>query len=274
MTKQCSAKLFVFTALECEAKAIINQFNLKKENSLHAFSIYKNEQVVLTVTGIGKIAMAGAVSYTLALFLDAKSPILVNIGIAGHKSQAVGDLLVASKVLDVDSGKVFYPQLIGSGWPVACGVKTAAVANTVYEQGYLNDMEASAFYEMAVRFSTSELIHCVKVVSDNETSSIEHIQPKRVVEWIANQWVEINRLFEHLAQIRETLTPVELDDYEKIVSRWHFTVSGRVKLKALLRRWKVLSCSDWLDQCATDFVDGKELLRQLGCDIERLEIKL
>ncbi len=274
MTNQCSPNLFIFVALECEAKAIVNQFKLKKEINSHPFSIYKNETAILTVTGVGKIAMAGGVAYTLAKFSASLMPVLVNIGIAGHKTQAIGGLLLASKIVDVDSSKVFYPQLIGVNWPETSELRTTTVPNTDYNCNCLNDMEAAAFYEMAVKFSSSELIHCLKVVSDNESSSIDNINAKTVFEWLANHSVEIEKVCKHFLQIRASIIPEELEGYNEIVNQWHFTVSGKVKLKSLLRRWAVLSSTSWIYENKANYKSGKELLHKLAADVDCLGVIL
>ena len=135
-------------------------------------------------------------------------------------------------------------------------------------------MEASAFYEMAVRFSTSELIHCFKVISDNENSSIEKIQPKLVTKWIASQANEIERLLQYLEKLREFIVPVKLEVYNEMVNKWHFTVSGKIKLKALLLRWKVLSVRDWQYDKEERELSGKEVLKKLEAEVNRLEVLL
>jgi len=274
MMEQCSPKIFIFTALECEAKALVNKFKLKKENIRHPFSIYRGDKIVLTVTGVGKVAMAAGVAYTSAVFPGLESPVMINIGIAGHKTQSVGRLLMASKIVDVDSEKVFYPQLVGANWPETSEIKTMALPSTKYYLDCLNDMEASAFYETAVRFSSCELIHCIKVVSDNGESSIESINSKVVVKWIDNQNIEIEKIVNRLEQMRLSIAISELGEYDEIINKWHFTVSGGIRLKSLLRRWNVLSSNNWLDENDTVFSHGKDVLRKLDADIACLDVKL
>lgn len=274
MINQCLPSLFIFVALECEAKALVSQFKLKKEHASHPFSIYKNEETVITVTGVGKVAMAGGVAYVLAIFSGSSSPVMINIGIAGHKNQAIGNLLLAAKVADADSRKVFYPQLIGANWPETSKILTASMSNAQYQQDCLNDMEASAFYETAVKFSCSELIHCLKIVSDNEDSSIDNINAKLVAEWLAKHTAEIELICRRFLQLRTAIVPVELQEYSKIVNQWHFTVSGKVKLNALLRRWAVLSSVSWVNKNEADCRSGKDVLRKLEADVDCLDVNL
>jgi hypothetical protein len=277
MTNQLNHKIFIFTALDCEAKALVKFFQLKKDIKKHPFLIYKNHNFVLTVSGVGKIAMAGAVAYTLALFCKNNMPVLVNIGIAGHETHPIGNLLLTMKIVDRESGKKFYPQLIGTDWPETSELISTSTPCIKYSTDYLNDMEASAFYETAVRFSSSELIHCIKIVSDNETSSIEKIHAKLVTEWIENHLLEIEHLLKRWTKLAVSITPQELEDLEKfddLVKKWHFTVSGKIKLKSLLRRWGVLSAVPWVSENKANVSSGSEVLQKLEADVNRLEIHL
>ncbi len=274
MINQYSTNLFIFVALECEAKALVRQFQLKKENAGHPFSIYKNDKAVLTVTGVGKIAMAAGVAYSLAIYSGSPFPVLVNIGIAGQKSQPVGKLLMASKIFDLDSGKVFYPQVIGANWPEMSVIQTSSMPNAQYNQDCLNDMEASAFYETAVKFSSSELIHCLKVVSDNEDSSIGRINAKVVAEWFTEQSAEIEQICHRFLQLQALVVPGELQEYSEIVDQWHFTVTGKIRLKSLLKRWAVLSSAKWVNDNETDCRSGRDVLRKLEADVDCLDVFL
>jgi len=274
MTNQPPPVQFIFIALDCEARPLVKYFNLKKDDSHVCFPIYRNEKIVLTVTGVGKVAMAGAVAYTMAVFPGYLVPLLINVGIAGHKTQALGTLCMAIKIIDGDTGRRFYPQLLGNYWPETSELKTTSLPVTQYSSDCLYDMEASAFYEMAIRFSSSELIHCLKVVSDNENSSIEKIQPKLVTDWITNQMNEIERLLQKLETLRESIVPIELDSYNEMIDKWHFTVSGKIKLKSLLQRWKVLTNTAWLYSSEKKDMNGKQVLSKLEAEVSRLEILL
>ena len=70
-------------------------------------------------------------------------------------------------------------------------------------------MEASAFYETAVRFSSSELILCLKVISDNQLSTVENIQPKQVAALIAAHLATVESLLTRAATQAELITTPE-----------------------------------------------------------------
>lgn len=274
MSNNSSPRLFIFTALPCEAQPLIKYFNLIKENRPSPFLLYRKDNMVLTVSGVGKIAMAGAVAHTLALFPNTSLPILINIGIAGHKTQSIGNLLLGIKIYDKESAKTFYPQLIGKNWPQTDTIQTSSLPCTNYKEKGMYDMEASAFYEIAVKFSSNELIHCIKIISDNEQSSIKNIHPKKVTEWITDQLQIIDTLLIQWIKLKEIIPDTNHDEYNEIISKVHFTVSGQIKLKALLTRWNILSTKPWLKDNNVDFSHAKKLLRTLEMDIEQLSFYL
>jgi nucleoside phosphorylase len=270
---QSTYNIFIFIALECEARPLLKFFNLKKQHS-HPFSIFINDNLVLTITGIGKNAMAGGVAYTLALFSQTHQPILINLGIAGHINQPIGSLFLANKIVDTDSGKIFYPQLLGNDWPNTCTINTLSTPSNLYSDNCLNDMEASAFYEIAVKFSSCELIHCIKIVSDNQQSSINQINAREVTTWIENQIAIINIVFKKLTRLHQLIASVNLENYNEILNMWHFTATGKIKLKSLLIRWKALSATDWFISDVNNFCTGKELLKKLEADVDQKEVHL
>jgi len=274
MKNPASPKVFIFAALECEAKALIYHLGLKKNTNNNAFTIYSDNKTILTITGVGKVAMAGGVAYAMALYPHLQMPVLVNIGIAGHKNQALGSLHMAAKVIDADSGKTFYPQMLKNGWPEAKEIKTMSKPCSRYNSDCLIDMEAAAFYEMAIRFSSSELIHCLKVVSDNEQSSIEKISSKIVNDWMTNQLTGIVTIIHDLTALKASVCSTELNDFDEIVQQWHFTVSGEIKLKSLLQQWQVLSTDHWLSMNTEGFSNAKGVLKKLESDVNALEVYL
>lgn len=267
--------IFIFIALDCEARSLIRFFQLKKVPFNPVFSIYTNDHIVLTITGVGKVIMAAGVAYTLALFPAIHLPILMNIGIAGAKDQELGELFLASKIIDTDSHSCFYPQLILNHLPQTSTLNTSSNIVTQYQDNCLHDMEGAGFYEIAIKFSSSELIHCLKIISDNNHSSIELINAKQVDALITDQQTQIKLLFDQLRQLKQVIPVIQPKGYEKLLSQWHFSITGQLKLKSLLCRWQILNANQaWTglinDRCQT----GKDVLRQLEKQLEILPIDL
>lgn len=256
--------IFIFCALPCEAKPLIQAWQLKKlPQPKLPFAIYAHNDRAVIITGIGKTAMAGAVGYTLALFNTCISPILINLGIAGHRQEMLGAFCLANKVIDSETGRVFYPQL---AFPIPANshsVSTHSKPYIEYADDALYDMEAAGFYEMAVKFSTSELIHVVKIVSDNQQSSITNISEALVEDWITQNLLIIENCLKTMREMRQKLQRSESVWQENLIKEFRFTVSGELKLKALLQRWQVLKGDELILWQDANLKSGKALLAWL-----------
>ncbi len=274
MTQQNQPRIFIYAALPCEAKPLVEHFSLKKDTAVQPFAVYFNHDICLTVTGLGKSAMAAGVAYTQALFASAEHPVLVNIGIAGHIDHAVGSLFLIDKITDVDSQKSYYPPLVFTPPCPTANIKTVSRPQPDYDLQHLCDMEASAFYETAVRFSSGELIHCLKVISDNESSPAENIQPKQVSSLIAAHVPTIETILAELSRLAERVSTQEPELFEQLTQKYHFTASERGQLKNLLSRWNVVT-----DHLAPEFDErqlhrGKDVLSWLDQQISKIEFSL
>lgn len=239
-----------------------------------AFTIYANAERVLVISGVGKIAMAGAVGYALALFPRQQSPILINFGIAGHCHEALGALCLGHKIIDSQSERVFYPQL-----PLAISCATYVVATHAkpqveYVEDSLYDMEAAGFYEMAVKFSSSELIHVLKIISDNAQSSIANINEERVGEWVNRQLDIIDAFLVQLTQLRHLLLFPLPSELQFLLEEFRFSVTGLIKLKSLLQRWTLLRGNEVLAWQAAKPRSGKELLNWLEKQLDAMDFFL
>lgn len=267
-------KRFIFTALPCEAKPLVTHFKLKKDQNSHPFALYYNDDTVLAVSGCGKIAMAAAVAYSLAKFQHSPHPVLVNVGISGHKTANIGDLFAAHKITDSDSGKHFYPQLVAKLPCATQEINTVSTPETTYLNDCLYEMEASAFYEIAVRFTTGELIQAFKVVSDNQHSSINQINAPTVSTWITAQVDKIAQGIRQLDLLAQSLETKESAYYQTALTQWHFTVTASVQLKALLQRWNVLTEGAELDFSELELKHSKAVLLWLEQKINGLSVSL
>jgi len=275
MNQQNPLRIFIYAALPCEAKPLIEHFKLKKDTAVQPFAVYLNHRICLTVTGLGKSAMAAGVAYTQALFASVEHPLLINIGIAGHKHHALGSLFLIDKITDVDSGKSYYPPLAFTPPCPTASIQTLSKPQLVYDPQHLCDMEASAFYETAVRFSTGELIHCLKVISDNEASPAENIQPKQVAALIAAHVAAIEALLAESSRLAGLITaPEQPKLLEQLMQRYHFTVSEQGQLKNRLSRWSALTDAEVPEFDKDRPAKAKDVLLWLDRQIDRVEFTL
>lgn len=265
-----SPSIFVFCALACEAKPLIKAWRLKKLAGInHPFAIHADAQRAVVITGMGKTAMAGAVGYAMALFDADPAPIMLNLGIAGHGGEPLGTLCLGHKISDSETGKVYYPQIPFTAACPTHSVATQAKPRIDYSTETLFDMEASGFYELAVKFSSSELIHVLKVVSDNNQVPISAIDEIAVEQWIAQQLRAIEDLLNSLSLSCRQMKPAEVPLYEQLLEEYRFTVSGNLKLKALLQRWQVLSGGAFPEWRNNNLKSGKEFLAWLEKQLDK-----
>lgn len=266
-----SSPIFLYVALPCEAKPLVKHFKLKKETANLAFAIFRNNNFCLTVCGLGKTAMAAAVAYSQALFGKSSEAICLNIGIAGHKIFVPGDIYCVDKIIDADTAKNYYPQLTADLPCPTQPILTVSKATGEYPENCLYDMEASAFYETAIRFSSSELIQCLKIISDNENSGIEHINPALATQLIGNSIEILEQLILALSKLGAIITPIKTKLYSSLTERWHLSSSNQIKLNNLLLNWQIMTHNADLPPHIMDCKSGKEFLLKLEKEINQLE---
>ncbi len=151
-----------------EAEPLINKLNLKKLTNSKNFDIFFNKKYSLVISGIGKINSALSVADIFYRFKQNFNNVWINIGIAGHKTFQIGKLLAVNKITDYESENSFYPFFLKNINLSKENCITFSKPNYNYSE-ILYDMEASGFFLAANKFSTKELIHSLKIVSDNES---------------------------------------------------------------------------------------------------------
>ena len=232
--------LCLVVALAAEARPLLASYRLRGVSG-HPYHICAGEQTHLIVSGVGKVAAAAATAYLRALIGDAPAAWL-NIGIAGHGSQAVGTALLAHKVVDIASGKLFYPTFTA---PPPCRTTLLHTVDRVQPAAgdAACDMEASGFCEAAQRFATSERVHCLKVVSDNPQSSYQELNAEKVETLIEAQLDMIAQVGEHQRALSQQLYALHADPpgLAELNARWQFTATQKHQLRGLLSRWHTLA---------------------------------
>lgn len=271
MTPPHSPNLFLYFALPCEAKPVIDKFKLKKNVNIHCFAVYSNDNLCLTVTGIGKAAMAAGIAYTQALFPSSNHPIMLNIGIAGHQTHSIGSVFLLDKITDNDTGRRFYPPLAFNPPCPTYRLITVSKPQTDYPNEALCDMEASAFYETATRFTTSELIQSVKFVSDNRSSPAQNIQPKMVSELIDARLSVIEGTLSELSKLANIIPEPRPPEFETLLSQYHFTGNEQIQLKKLLLRRRLILGENNID---IEAKTGSEYLKALKLSLDQTEFYL
>ncbi len=233
----------IIVALPAEARPLITHYSLRNEQDSTAFPLYRRADMALIVSGPGKVSAAAATA-VLAGCCDTKGQAAwLNIGIAGHARHGTGTGRIAHRITDRATGNSWYPpQTLGLSAPTDYLISVDRPEND-YSENALYDMEASGFYPVACRFSTSELVQCYKIVSDNRECSTRAVTAKLCAQLVTQKLDEIDQLvnaLDTLAQeYRAWHTPHAV--LEQLTGQWHFTVSQQHQLAQLVRRWQVLA---------------------------------
>jgi nucleoside phosphorylase len=216
--------IYIFAALHSEVRSLISDFDLKKSESVvGSFVQFKNDDILLTLTGTGPVRVAVAVGAVLGKESYGNwsdEPITVLIGSAallckkknsteGGKTVPIkiGDVCIINKLTNLDSGRTFYPDMILKTDIPEASIITGSklLDNGSFTGGELYDMEAAAFYEAAAEFTSPDKIHILKLISDmGEASAVTR-------ESIENQFM---RKAGNIREYVSLLQKKESEDYD------------------------------------------------------------
>ena len=256
-----------FCALPCEAEPLLRHYDLQQLKQFPLFRIYQSpeHEYSLCITGIGRINAAAAVSYHFASINPAASDIWLNIGVGGHQQLALGEACLANKVSDVDRKNCWYPQLVFTP-PCKVGpLQTLDHPSTEYED-CLYDMEAAGFYNMAIRTGTAELVHCLKIISDNEQHPSIDKNKQRVTDLIRERLDVIDALLAELKPLSDELDTINSapEALPVFLENWRFTQSQKIILSRLLRQWQLRLPGQDAFQQLQDNASPDTVLQELG----------
>lgn len=258
-----TSMLNLVIALDCEAKPIIEHFHLKRQAE-HTLPVYTTDNMQLIVAGVGKLNAAMATAYLAGMRND--NAAWLNIGIAGHKSHAIGTAYVAHKVMDHTTQQNWYPALTfkpAIATETVCSFESPVMD---YHDDLLHDMEAAGFYQAASRFNSAEFVHCLKIVSDNAEQSTHKINKQMVSELVTAQ---IDAIADFISKLNDQLnewhnisrTPAA---YVELLQRWHFSTYQQHQLKQLVQRWTTLyPDAELLTAELTSLKSSREVLKYL-----------
>ena len=223
-------------AIHCEAKPVIDFYRLKKSHEHHAFDVYLGDNICCIVSGIGKLNSAAATAWIAALNQQSRSIAWINIGTAGSDSHTIGSAWWLNKITDVESDRRSYPvPLINNKLPTGHCL-THNQVDDVYHAQCLSDMEASAFFDTATRFSSAELVHCIKVISDNKETPCSK-NKNMVSQLIQKNIIPITQFSQALEQLNQQVARIEVaePDWQQFLKQAHFSQTQKSQLRGCLR---------------------------------------
>jgi hypothetical protein len=237
--------LNIIVAIPGEAKPLIQHLRLQKQAYKH-YDLYSAENLRLLICGVGKFAAASACGWLQGLNENPEIAITdawLNIGIAGHGYQPLGSGHLVHRIHDKNSSHSWYPGFTFKRPCPSATLISVEHPESRYLENALYDMEGAGYFASCQRFSSVELIHCFKIVSDNHFSGIENINKAYVSELITGQIPIIEHIIDSLQQIQQQLASRQQAPahYQHCLETWHFSYYQRKQLYQLLWRWQALS---------------------------------
>ena len=158
--------LYVFCALYGEAKPFIEKYELERDMSFSHYQVFGNADMILTITGVGVLPAAMAVTEVCTRIPPVSCDYLLNAGICGSIDSDVtaGNVFLVNKISDDVTKKEYYPDII-----YKTGIPEKALCTVTvpgYVEGALTDMESSGVYAAGERFFSADRMAFLKAVSD------------------------------------------------------------------------------------------------------------
>lgn len=258
--------LIWIAALHCEAKPVIDFYRLKKLPASRGFDLYQNDDICCVISGIGKISAAASTAWVAALQPPQTSIAWINIGIAGAANHEIGSAFWINKITCQSTQQHYYPvPTFTSGFNTST-CTTLNEPSSEYQSESLFDMEASGFFSTATRFSSAELIHCLKIVSDNQHQQTG--RDKAAISELINQHIEsIDSFARRLQALNQHCMNLQVSDadWHSILDQARFSVTQQAQLKTVLR---FLLSRDYdietLRQKIAGYTASRDILEQLN----------
>ena len=241
------------------------------------FKIYSNQNhsIWLIISGIGSSASSKATKH-LALASEADmGTAWLNIGIGGHKDLPLATAILAQRIVDSKTEQSWFPQLVFDPPCLTASVKTVEKPDFNYPDDNVVEMEASGFYSAAESYSTREMVHCMKIISDNSQSPAGKITAAMVDKLISRNLSIIKELVRKLQvlSMKEQERTSDPPFLQECLSRWHFTVTQTHQLKSLLRKWLLLQPGkNVLDVLLPDCKDSRNVIQTLDLHLKNTPV--
>ena len=261
-----SAQINIVVALDVEAQPLIHYYRLKRDHNINPFAVYKGDDKRLIVSGVGKRNAIVATGY-LAGLSNANSQAWLNVGMAGGDVANFGDTVLANVIFDQETKRRYFPSLCFEVDLPQAEIVTINEPTVDYAEGVLYDMEAAGFFDAASHFSTSELIHCCKIISDNSEHEVGNITKESTLALIEDNLANIENVTKTLLSLLDQIKP---DDrigqaVAQLVKKYHFTTAQQNNLKVLVQSWVALNnAADFSVIHNLEAKNSKQYLKSLG----------
>ncbi|MDP2849968.1 MAG: hypothetical protein Q8O20_02715 [Sulfuricurvum sp.] len=213
--------IYLITALDAEARPLCEYYRLKRDTSL-PYTLYRSEEMVLLVSGMGRTNALMALSALLGWRIPEDKDILINIGICGAPLEyRIGEALLIHQILDGD--RRYYPDILYSHLLRETSMRCVDTPQSLCGD-YPVDMESSAIFQAASRFFKLHQMAFLKIVSDHCTPEL--VTKEGVMELLRSHVDTLDTLISRLRAIQKESSFFSADERDTIdVFKTRFTKS-------------------------------------------------
>lgn len=186
--------IYIITALDAEARALIDFYGLKRDMSL-PYTLYKNGDILLLITGVGEKNAMMAVSALLGWKTPTSNDCLINIGICAAEYE-IGEALLIHQI--ITQGKTYYPDIL---YPHTLRESSLLCVNTPQSSNINHpvDMESGGIFCAAERFFKLHQMAFLKIVSDHFEP--QSLSKELVISLIHSHQRTIESIIQSLSQL-------------------------------------------------------------------------
>lgn len=244
----------IVIAHDLEAKHPVKWLDLQQVGDTpkhYSNAYFSDRRVNLVVGGEGQACSSDAVEYLASKTSKSIPAAWLNFGIAGHQESAIGTAIVPDKIQQESSGELQYPAPM-------LEVENRGLLITVdkpeleYPEDAAYDMEGYSFWQSAIKHSSLELVHCLKIVSDNREQPVKELNMQKIDGLLRNSKADFLKVVDQLHSLLNQC-PQQFpfpDLYDELTNSIRFSVTQQSQLKRLLQRYHALNLTEDLKRIA------------------------
>lgn len=236
--------IYLAVALGVEAKPIIKYYNLKRDNEIKKVQVFRNEEIVLIITGVGILKSAISLSFILSKFDIKEDDIFINIGVCGSNNKfIIGDIVICNKIINSELKKSYYPDMIFKHTFKEGSLESfnTPVYSDVGIIGDIVDMEGAGLAEASSYFFKSYQINFIKIISDYLSNNVKSEDIENLIEKSLpkiDKWLGERKEFKVEKEIK--FSTEEEKVVNELIEKCKFTATMKNELEDILIYYKLL----------------------------------
>jgi len=245
----------IITALGVESENFISFYRLLRVKEFK-FPVYKNDDIVLIETGIGKLNIESRLKSISSLINNFDRCQFINIGIAGGNPEKVniGDCFIINKINNADDGQTYYPDILVDHKMKEAALVTVKEPVTKGSEEYfeLVDMEASEIFRVCKELVPIQRMAFIKIVSDYMVLDQNFIKKNFIMELF---YSNLNKISQFLIEFdkfifseESILNEIDIQWISNLVDKWKLTKTQKFQLENVLKFIRVNNSVDFFPE--------------------------